>query len=142
MVLPDTSAVVDLFVPSANSARIRSWIKARRPVLAVSDFAAGEFAAATSRKLRLAEITEDEARRILDVFDAWRAGQTTAIATEAVDVRVATSFVRRFETKLALPDALHLAIASRLNCALVSFDQRQIEAAAILGLAVELPGSP
>lgn len=139
MFLSDTSALVDLFVPSANSARIRSWVKERRPVLAVSDFAAGEFAAAISRKLRLAEIIEDDTRRVLDVFDAWRAGQTTAIATEAVDIRVAASFVRRFETKLALPDAIHLAIASRLKCTLVSFDQRQLDAAAILGVSVEEP---
>jgi len=137
MVLSDTSVLVDLFVPSADSARIRTWLKQRRPVLGVSDFAAGEFAAAISRKLRLAELSEADARRILDVFDAWRAAQTTAIATEASDIRVAAAFVRRFETKLALPDAIHLAVAGRLGCALVSFDRRQSQAAEMLGVAVE-----
>ncbi len=132
--LCDTSALVDLFALSANSPFIRAWLKERRPVLGVSDFASGEFAAAISRRLRLSEMTEADARRILGVFDGWRAAQTLAVATEAADIRVADSFVRRFETKLALPEAIHLAIASRLGCPLISFDQRQIAAAEMLGV--------
>jgi hypothetical protein len=140
VVLCDTSVLVDLFVPSANSARIRAWLKQRRPVLRVSDFVVGEFAAAISRKHRLGDLAEPDARRILGVFDTWREAQTEAIATLASDIRVAGSFVRRFETKLALPDAIHLAIAHRLGCALVSFDDRQVVAARLLGVAVEETG--
>lgn len=135
--LCDTSALVNLFVPSAYTPALRAWLKQRRPVLTVSDFAAGEFAAAMSRKHRLGELSVDDVRRVLNVFDIWREAQTAAIATEAADIRIAGSFVRRFETKLALPDALHLAIASRLGCALLSFDQRQRAAAGMLGVALE-----
>jgi uncharacterized protein len=137
LVLVDTSALVDVFVTSPNTQSIRAWLKQRRPVVSVSDFAVGEFAAAISRLHRLGHMTENDARRTLAVFDAWREAQCTAIATEPSDIRVAASFVRRFETKLALPDAIHLAVASRLGSALVSFDQRQVEAAGMLGIAVE-----
>lgn len=135
--LCDTSALADLFVPSAHTPALRAWLKQRRPVLTVRDFAAGKCAAAMSRKHRLGELSVNDARRVLNVFDSWREAQTAAIATEAADIRIAGSFVRRFATKLALPAALHLAIASRLGCARLSFGQRQRAAAGMLGVALE-----
>lgn len=134
--LIDTSALVDLFVPSANSTRIRRWIADARPVITISDFAAGEFAAAISRKVRERELQADDGRKVLSVFDSWREEQSTPAATEPVDIRLAATFVRRFETKLLLPDAVHLALAKRLGQPLISFDQRQLDAAEMLGVEV------
>ena len=57
----------------------------------------------------------------------------------AVDVRVAGSFVRQFDLALRVPDALHLAVARRLDLVLVTLDRRMVAAAKELGVAVEAP---
>jgi hypothetical protein len=48
-------------------------------------------------------------------------------------------FVRRFDLALRVPDALHLAIARRLDVALVTLDRRLATAAGELGVAAEMP---
>jgi uncharacterized protein len=57
----------------------------------------------------------------------------------AVDVRLAAAYVRRFDLALRAPDALHLAIARRLDIALVTLDRRMMAAASELAAAVEVP---
>jgi hypothetical protein len=55
------------------------------------------------------------------------------------DVRLAVTYVRRFELALRAPDALHLAIARRLDATIVTLDRRLSAAAVELGIAVEAP---
>ncbi len=57
----------------------------------------------------------------------------------AADMRLAGVFVRRFDLTLRVPDALHLAIARRLDVALVTLDRRLTTAAGELGIAAEMP---
>ncbi len=46
-------------------------------------------------------------------------------------------YVRRFDLALRAPDALHLAIARRLDATLVTLDRRRAAAAGELGIAVD-----
>ena len=46
-------------------------------------------------------------------------------------------YVRRFDLALRAPDALHLAIARRLDATLVTLDRRLAAAAGELGIAVD-----
>ena len=50
-------------------------------------------------------------------------------------------FASRLPLALRAPDALHLAIARRLDVALVTLDRRMAAAAKELGVAVEVPTS-
>ncbi|MGJ0454481.1 MAG: PIN domain-containing protein [Methylocystis sp.] len=52
------------------------------------------------------------------------------------DFELALRLVRDFSTKLATPDALHLASAINLEASLVTFDARLKEAAAMRGMRV------
>jgi hypothetical protein len=58
---------------------------------------------------------------------------------QASDARLAYIYVRRFDLRLRAPDALHLAIARRLDVPLVTLDRRLAAAARELGIAVEEP---
>jgi predicted nucleic acid-binding protein len=56
-----------------------------------------------------------------------------------VDVAVATAFLRRLDLTLRAPDAIHIAIAQRVDATLVTFDQGMATAALALGRAVVTP---
>jgi predicted nucleic acid-binding protein len=57
----------------------------------------------------------------------------------ATDARLAYIYVRRFDLGLRAPDALHLAIARRLDATLVTLDRRLATAARELSVAVDEP---
>lgn len=67
-------------------------------------------------------------------FLAWREADVWHAKLEAGDVRLATNLVLRWSAKLRLPDAIHLALASRLRVPLVTLDRRLIEAARALAI--------
>lgn len=138
--LMDASVLVDLFVPSDNDERIRSYLGAQGRFPVVTDFGAGEFAGAIKRRhlMRLADATETT--RMLSRFDAWCAANAEMVSTEPLDIRLAAVFVRRIDIPLRMPDAMYLAVAHRLHVPLCSFDAEQITAARSLGVdVVDIP---
>lgn len=134
--LMDASALVDLFVISANTERIRRHLEAQDDMPIVSDFAAGEFASAVKRYFLMGELSESEAVAAFGRFDAWSASNADQVATEPGDVRLAAAQVRRLDIKLGMPDAMYLAVAHRLRVPLCSFDADQTVAARRLGIDV------
>ena len=127
LVKEPTSAVVDAFMSTVQE---ELW---------VSDFAAAEVASAVSRLVRTGHLQATDGAACLSDFDVWRAAMTRPAEIRAVDVRLADSFVRRFDLALRTPDALHLAIVRRLELALVTLDRRLATAGLELGIAVEIP---
>lgn len=109
------------------------------PNLLVSDFAAAEVASALSRLVRMAVLTDADASARLADFDAWRAAMSAPVDIQASDARLAYAYVRRFDLRLRAPDALHLAIARRLDATLVTLDRRLATAGREMGVAVEVP---
>jgi predicted nucleic acid-binding protein len=55
------------------------------------------------------------------------------------DIALAKTIVRRFETKLGVPDALHLAVATNSGFTLVTLDQRLADAARMQRTAAAVP---
>ena len=108
----------------------------------ISDFAAAEVASALSRLVRIALFTGADASaasaRLAD-FDVWRAAMSLPVDIRASDARLAYIYARRFDLRLRAPDALHMAIARRLDAPLVTLDRRPAIAARELGVAVEEP---
>jgi predicted nucleic acid-binding protein len=132
----DASVLIPIFIPNSTSAAIKRFLRAEPRRLIVSDFAAGEVAAVVSRYVRMDEIDAAHGRAVLATFDAWRMANTIVAVTEPADIRRAESFVRQFELRLRLPDALYLATALRLEAGLLTCDITQAAAASALGLSV------
>jgi predicted nucleic acid-binding protein len=102
----------------------------------VSEFAAAEVASAIARRVRIREMTELEARNAFALFDALVIRVAERVATEPGDVKAAEAALRRLDLPLRTPDALNIAIAQRVDAALLTFDTKMAEAARALGLDV------
>ena len=135
----DTSILLPTLIAEPMTDAVYGYLGADRRELLISDFAAAEVASALSRLARMALLTEADASARLADFDAWRAAMSLQVDIGATDARLAYIYVRRFDLGLRAPDALHLAIARRLDATLVTLDQRLETAARELGVAVERP---
>jgi predicted nucleic acid-binding protein len=135
----DTSFIIAVIIDEARSASARLWWNNVSPEAIVSDFASVEFCAVVSRGVRTKALTEAGARLALDDFDLMRATCGSHVHGGA-DFDLAARLVRDFSTKLAAPDALHLASAVNIDATLVTYDARLAEAARLRSVGVVAPG--
>ncbi len=136
----DTSVLLPRLIEEPASAAIRHYLAAHHQERLISDFAAAEVASAFSRLLRMGLLPSTDASARLAEFDAWRAATSSLVDLGASEARLAYIYVRSFDLQLRAPDALHIAIARRLDATLVTLDQRMARAAEDLGIAVIMPG--
>ena len=132
----DASILVPLFVNDTFSDRADLFLETVSNRLVLSDFLRAEFASVVSRLVRAGDLTRDEATHAFDRLDSWAIMQTPA-QTTTFDVRQSEIWIRRLDLNLRAPDAVHIAIAFRLNASLATFDVRMAEAAQALGVSVE-----
>jgi uncharacterized protein len=136
----DASTIIPTLVDEEATSRIQMYLRSigeeRR---LISDFAATEVASALSRLVRMRLLSEAEGLVRLADFDAWRAVTSSALDIHPADLRLAYVYVRRFDLMLRAPDAVHLAIARRVDATLVTLDRRLSNAARELGIAVAMP---
>jgi predicted nucleic acid-binding protein len=104
--------------------------------LVVSDLAAAEFASAFARRVRMKLMTADEARSAFATFDTWVARETGLARIDAADVASAAAFLRRLDLTLRTADAIHIAIAQRIDAELLTFDDTMAASARALGTNV------
>lgn len=135
----DASVIVPLLVRQIESDNADRFVQRYPTRIVTSGFAAGEVASAISKLLRMKHITEDFAHSALGQFDLWRREVCEHVAIEDADIEAAANLVRRFDLKLRMPDALHLAICRRKRLMLVTFDQLLAAAAETLGVHLERP---
>lgn len=135
----DASVLLSRFIEEPGSESVRRYLLNSRQERLISDFAAAEVASTFSRLVRMGLLSESDAAARLDDFDAWRAATSSAADLRASDARLAYAYLRRFALMLRAPDALHLAIARRLDVTLVTLDRRLASAAQELGIGVEIP---
>jgi len=133
----DASVVLPRLIEEPASAAVRHHLTTHRQERLISDFTATEVASALSRLVRMGLLTDAEGSARLADFDAWRAVTSSPADVQASDARLAYAYVRRFELVLRTPDALHLAIARRLDATLVTLDRRLARAAQELGITVQ-----
>jgi predicted nucleic acid-binding protein len=132
----DASVLVALLTNNPRTSRADAFVRTKKPILIVSDFAAAEFASAIARRVRMGEIAADEARIGFSNFDAWAMRATRRERTKAADVSAAEAFLRRLDLNLRAADAVNIAIAQRLGAALVTFDRRMAASACALGTPI------
>jgi predicted nucleic acid-binding protein len=135
----DANILVALLTSEPLSERADEFLRNNPQVLIVSDFAAAEFASAIARRVRTRETTIGDAQKDLAEFDVWAARSSERIDLNPRDVATATAYLRRLDLTLLTPDALHIAIAGRLDATLVTFDRGMASAARALGMAVATP---
>jgi predicted nucleic acid-binding protein len=138
----DASILLPTLIAEPMSEAVYGYLGADHQELLISDFAAAEVASALRRLVRMARLTGADASARLADFDAWRAAMSLPADIGVSDARLAYIYVRRFDLGLRAPDALHLAIARRLDATLVTLDRRLAAAARELGVAVEVPTAP
>ena len=135
----DTSVHLPTLIVEPSTEAVYDYLSAINQELLVSDLAAAEVASALSRLVRMGRLTGADAAARLTDFDAWRAAMSLPVDIRAADARLAYAYVRRFDLRLRAPDALHLAIARRVDATLITLDRRLASAARELGIAVEMP---
>jgi predicted nucleic acid-binding protein len=135
----DTSLLVPLFAADALADRAEAWLEAGPGGPVVSDLAEAEFVAAIGAKAGSHILLAAEAQAALDNFPAWTAMACRRVLLAPEDLARATGWMRRFDLNLRTPDALHLALAARLELAVATFDQGMVRAAQALGLPLALP---
>jgi uncharacterized protein len=138
----DASVMLPMLVKEPASAAVDAFMATVQQEVWVSDFAAAEVASALSRLVRAAHLQGTDAAARLSEFDIWRAAMTSTVDIQASDTRLAYIYVRRFDLRLRAPDALHVAVARRLDAVLVTLDRRMATAAIDLGVTVEMLTSP
>jgi predicted nucleic acid-binding protein len=132
----DASVLVALFVRDALTVRSEAFLRAHAPLLIVSDFAAAEFASAIARRVRMGEIVIDDAHIAFSNFDIWTERATQREEIRTADIKAAEAFLRRLDLNLRTADAVNIAIARRLDAALVTFDEKMAASARVLGTPV------
>ena len=114
----------------------------------VSAFCVAEVSSAISRLVRMEAISREQAERLLAVLDRWTDVVAEMTEIDGADFSRATELVRTFDLKLRAPDALHLAVAERLDARLITLDRNLAAAARAVSANVhnpaeaEAPGEP
>lgn len=134
----DTSIVAVGMLHDPGVGKLKRWLRDVPRSIFWSDFARGELVSAIAVRMRLKTLDHDAAQAIVSAI----VPSTREWGYEEVqpsDIADATDLVGRFDLNLKLPDAIHIAIARRMECTLVSADRTQLAAASALGIAVSDP---
>ncbi len=138
MIYLDTSVIVPFYVPEALSDAVEQLLRSETQP-ALSQLVEVELFSAVSRRLRMGEISQDQATEIANRFQTHlERGFYTPITLEPLHYNQAREWISRFDTPLRTLDALHLAIAASNDLSLVTSDSTLTRAADALGVTVQL----
>lgn len=132
----DANVIVPLFVKDAVSPRALAFMAGQPTDVIISDVASAEFASVLGVRCRTKALTVPQAKAALANFDAWVGAHAVVAETSSADIRSAESMLRRFDLTLRTPDAVHIALAKRMNAELATLDERMAAGARALGVAL------
>jgi uncharacterized protein len=136
----DASVLVSLLTVDTLTLRARALLTTGSVGdIYISDFAAAEATAVIARDVRTRNLTEAQARAAFNSLDRWTSVAAKSVLTTSADIAAATAFTRRLDLVLRAPDAIHIAIAQRLDIALATFDTGMAASATALGVSVAQP---
>ncbi len=138
MIYLDTSILAPLYWAEALSDTVQELMLSESE-LALSQLVEVELISALSRRVRMREISQDDATAIVQSFQAdINSGFYTCITIEMIHYQLAREWISRFTTPLRTLDALHLAVASQNNIRLVTADAALGASAQFLGVDILL----
>jgi predicted nucleic acid-binding protein len=118
----DASVLASLFISDPHSSLAARRLRQVKQALVVSDFGAAEFASAVSKRVRMRLTQASVARTAFLDFDVWVAANAQIVEMASADVAASGLILRRLDSKLRTPDALHIAIVHRLGADLLTLD--------------------
>ncbi len=130
MLYLDTSALLPLYVAEKTSVKLEAWLSDQADTVFISEWTVTEFYSALGNKVRLRELSKQQALSViaafkLDLRESWR-----VISPDTVDFQRACEYLVRLDTGLRCGDALHLAIAKNHAAKkIVSLDKVLVKAA-------------
>lgn len=132
----DTSFLVPLLFQESTSTRIESFIARQTGEnLAVSHWTRLEFSSVLAREVRMGRVGQEVALDANVRFDALIARSFVVLLPTAADFELSREYLQRYETKLRIGDAFHLAIAKNHNAFMIhSLDKGLLHAASVFGL--------
>lgn len=138
MIYLDTSVVAAFYWQEPLTDRVTAML-IDEPELGLSQLVEGELLSALSRRVRMGEIAQAQARVIAEQFQAHlEDGFYSQIQIESAHYDLARSWIGEFNSALRTLDALHLAIAALSEIPLITADERLAEGAELFGVAVNL----
>ena len=130
----DTSVLVALYLPEPISERVQKLCSRMAPV-AISPLSEVEFHSAVSRRVRVEELSKEDALKVLSLFKVHvDGGFYRMIVMERNDYMLARDWLATFNTPLRTLDALHLAAAFSNGLALVTADKALANSARHFGV--------
>lgn len=138
MIYIDTSALAAYYCPEPLSEKAQQALDAADG-RAVSWLAEVEFASALARKARAREMRMADARRLLALFQSHiEQGIFARLAIDSGHFFMARDWLASLTLELRALDALHVAIAARENCPLLTADVALARSCARAGVAARL----
>jgi predicted nucleic acid-binding protein len=133
----DTSALVPIFILEPKSAAVVDWLESSNERLAISDWSLVEFASAAAIKVRMREIGAALAKQATTKMESFAQNHCTIAMPGRDQFRHAAELASDGTLKLRAGDALHLAIAQKLNAqGILCLDDAMIDGARLLGMNV------
>jgi hypothetical protein len=134
----DTSVIAPFYWAEALSGTVEQLLRIETEP-GLSQLAEVELFSALSRRIRMGEISQEDARGIVKRFQADIDNSFyTYITLESVHYNLARDWISRFETPLRTLDARHLAIAAKHNLRLVTADEALAVSAKIFGVEAQM----
>ena len=142
MIYLDTSVIAPFYWAEAMSNTVEQLLRTETE-LGLSQLVEVELISALSRRVRMGEISQGNARGIVERFQSdLDNGFYTRLELKPVHYKRAREWISRFETPLRTLDALHLAIAAENNLCLVTSDAVLAISAETFGIKVQILRPP
>lgn len=132
----DTSYLVPFYLPEPQSDIVeKNLLRLPKGTIIVSHLVYAEFASLLSRKYLTKEISEADARRVMNAFESHLlTGAIGLVPIQSEDFQRAITWIMSLRHPLRAPDALHFAVAFRKGAVFWTLDRQLYRVAKTLGL--------
>jgi len=140
MVYLDTSFVIPRYITEATSEKVEAvLLSLSSEKLAISQWTRIEFVSMLSRRVRMREMTDEQALKVFALFEQNVKESFHIIIPTVADFELAIHFLHQYKTGLRAGDALHLAISKNYDAKMLyTLDQGLLKAASILNIPAQL----
>ncbi|MGH6978606.1 MAG: type II toxin-antitoxin system VapC family toxin [Brevundimonas sp.] len=138
----DASALLALLLNEPAADAVDRFMQNHDQTVSISTLCIAECSAAISGLVRMKRRSEADVSILLQRLDDWLDAFSDRAPILDADVEEACALVRRLDLKLRTPDAIHIAVARRLNARLVTLDHPMAQAAGLLNMDCINPAEP